>query len=129
MEQSGTILVGVGVLVLEFGERFEETAIRELAEETGIAIGENAQVVAPLETVDVLGTVMPEEKLHAIVPFVCAYVGAGCPEPERVEPHKCAGWEWMAWGALKAMDDTELFGPLRDFVRKGEWEPAHPGRE
>lgn len=77
----------------------EETARREVLEETGIRI-ERARV-GP-----VTDDRFPEGK-HYLTTFVLAEAPTG--EPQNLEPDKCDGWEWFSWDALPA----PLFLPLK----------------
>lgn len=91
---------------LEYGEAVEDCAVREVLEETGLAI-------------DVIGRgpytsdVFPEVQKHYITLFVEASSPAG--EPEILEPAKCLSWEWFYWSALP----TPKFPPLASLVQSG----------
>ncbi len=75
---------------LEFGETFEECAIREVLEETNLII-ENPQFIAV--TNDVF------EKEH---------------ELQNLEPHKVERWQWFALDNLP----SSLFLPLKRLIEK-----------
>ncbi|GMH70197.1 hypothetical protein TL16_g05348 [Triparma laevis f. inornata] len=82
---------GAGTLALpgghlEFGEGWEETAIREVEEECGILLEPG------LKLVHVTNDPMPDENKH----YVTLFMGATCgrdAELMNAEPHKCEGWE------------------------------------
>jgi 8-oxo-dGTP diphosphatase len=72
---------------LEYGESFEETARREVREETGLEIT-NLRLLS----VGAYFFERPEGKRHYVdVDFVCE---APAGEPQRMEPEKCEGWAW-----------------------------------
>ena len=87
------------------GESFEATAVREVLEETGLAIT-NTRVGPTTEDH------FPEGK-HFRTTFVIAEAPAG--EPQNLEPHKCDGWEWFCWSDLP----HPLFLPLRKLRDQG----------
>ncbi|OJI97456.1 hypothetical protein ASPVEDRAFT_293693 [Aspergillus versicolor CBS 583.65] len=78
---------------IEFNESFEECAIRELKEETGLDI-ENVQFLTATNDI------MPKDGKHYVTVFVGARVKEG-QEPEILEPHKCAEWRWVGWEELR----------------------------
>lgn len=69
---------------LEFGETFEECAIRETREEAGIEI-KNLRVVS-------LANLLFWEDKHYVDIGVVADWESG--EPSVMEPDKCEGWNW-----------------------------------
>lgn len=91
---------------LEFGESVEACARREVAEETGLAIG--AVHPGPYTS-----DVFAEDGKHYVTLFVTTARPPG--EPETREPEKCEGWAWFEWSALP----TPLFPPLASLVRQG----------
>jgi 8-oxo-dGTP diphosphatase len=91
---------------LEFGETAEACARREVAEETGLALG--ATTRGPW-SVDLFVA----EGKHYVTLFVIAHDVAG--EARVLEPEKCAKWEWHAWNALP----TPLFAPLASLHAQG----------
>ena len=91
---------------LEFGEGIEDCARRELAEETGL----NANTFAPGPFTN---NVLASKGLHYVTLFLQARNAAG--EPQRLEPGKCAGWQWWPWSALP----TPLFAPLASLHQSG----------
>ncbi|KEF56308.1 uncharacterized protein A1O9_07889 [Exophiala aquamarina CBS 119918] len=102
---------------LEHGESFEECAMRETREETGLEIER-------VEFLTATNDLMPSSKgdgalLHYATVFMVARVkgsyeaisdterhgdgGAidiGMPDVKVMEPNKCAGWEWVSWTDL-----------------------------
>ncbi len=93
---------------LEYGESFEDAALREMAEEAG-----PLKVTKP-EFWTVANTVYKDAKKH----FVCIFMKATwiSGEAKVMEPSKCERWEWFPW--------TELPEPLmlgiQDLRRRGE---------
>jgi 8-oxo-dGTP diphosphatase len=87
------------------GEGPEETARREVLEETGL-------IIERPRTGPVTEDRFPEGK-HYLTTFVIAEAPEG--EPQNLEPHKCEGWEWFSWDALP----TPLFLPLRSLHDSG----------
>ncbi len=76
---------------LEFGESFEQTAIREVAEENGLKI-ENLKVGA------VTNDIFEAEKKHYVTVWMTSHWKSG--EPEILEPHKCLEWRWVDFDTL-----------------------------
>jgi 8-oxo-dGTP diphosphatase len=74
---------------VEHGESFEACAVREAAEETGLALT-NVRHAATTTTS------RPDVGYHFVVGFVVGEVAAGA-EPTTCEPDKCEGWRWVAW--------------------------------
>ena len=91
---------------LEDGESVDDCARREVAEETGLALG--ALVPGPY-SVDAF----PEVGRRYVTLFVIVRDAAG--EPALREPAKCARWAWCAWDALPA----PLFAPLASLRARG----------
>jgi len=73
---------------LEMWETIEETARREVTEETGLSI--TNLVHGPYSQ-----DMFRDEGKHYITHFVVADCASG--EPELREPDKCEGWEWLKW--------------------------------
>jgi 8-oxo-dGTP diphosphatase len=105
---------------LEFGESFEECAIRETLEETDLDIED----VSFLTTTNDL---MPSAKrdgsmLHYATIFMVAKVKASggadgvngkrenteLPDVKVMEPNKCAGWEWVSWEDLERWGNAQI---------------------
>lgn len=78
----------------EFGEAYEETAIRELAEECG----RNLLISQPrfLCLTNLTQYTETSGRHYADVALVCHWLDG---EPEVMEPEKCAEWKWFSlWG-------------------------------
>ncbi|XP_054808161.1 nudix hydrolase 1-like [Prosopis cineraria] len=95
---------------LEFGESFEECAIREVKEETGMEI-------AKTEFLTVTNNILLEDPkpCHFVTIFMRARTGECREEPKNMEPNKCEGWDWYEWENLP----KPLFGPLEKLVSEG----------
>lgn len=91
---------------LEFGESVEDCALREVLEETGLAL----QGVTPGPYAN---NYFASEGKH----YVTLFVTARCPtgEPRLLEPDKCSTWQWFLWSELP----QPLFPPLAALVRSG----------
>jgi 8-oxo-dGTP diphosphatase len=76
---------------LEFGETWEQCAVREAEEETGIRLKESSVTFATVNN-----NVMTEENKHYITIFMRADVP---PETQgaNMEPHKCETWLWVCF--------------------------------
>ncbi|RZS57898.1 DUF1993 family protein [Sphaerotilus mobilis] len=95
---------------LEWGESFEDCARREVAEETGLQLGE-------LQTGPVTNDVFAAEGRHyATIVMLARHTGG---TPQRLEPDKCEAWAWFDWQALP----QPLFAPLASLKAMG-WTPA-----
>ncbi|MGV2432611.1 MAG UNVERIFIED_CONTAM: NUDIX hydrolase [Rickettsiaceae bacterium] len=89
---------------LEYGESFEECAIRETQEEAGITI-ENPTFVA------ITNDIHESENKHYISIFMQArYQGAQ--KIQNMEPHKTLEWNWYS---LEQLPDN-LFLPLEQLL-------------
>jgi 8-oxo-dGTP diphosphatase len=131
------LLVGVGVLVyrrrklllgkrkgshgaatwalpgghLEAGETIEACAVRETAEETGLAVGR-------IRHAGFTSDVFADENKHYVTLFVEAGDVSGI--AVLLEPDKCDAWDWFAWDDLP----EPLFAPLQSLVNQ-DFRPAH----
>ena len=90
----------------EFGESPEETAVREVAEETGLTV----EATARLGFTD---DPMPEIGRHYVTLFVAGSVIGG--RARIMEPDKATDLAWLTAEELRARGD-ELFAPLRRFL-------------
>jgi 8-oxo-dGTP diphosphatase len=89
---------------LEFGESFEECAIREVKEETGLIIS------CPQFTA-VTNDVFSEENKH----YVSIFLNAEYPKDQwiqNLEPKKLVSWEWVD---IKGLPQN-LFLPLKNLI-------------
>ncbi|GMH86612.1 hypothetical protein TrVE_jg10686 [Triparma verrucosa] len=103
---SGTLALPGGHL--EFGETWEETAIREVEEECGI------KLKGGLKLIYVTNDPMPDENKH----YVTLFMAACCEDDATLinaEPHKCEGWEEFSLEELKGRKES-LFGPLLHMI-------------
>lgn len=73
---------------LEFGESLAECAQPEVAEETGLIVG-NIRL-GPISE-----DLFEADTKHYITIFMIADYISG--EPQALEPHKCSQWSWFAW--------------------------------
>ncbi len=89
---------------LEIGESFEEAAIREVKEETGILI-RNPRVIAVTNNLETY----EQENLHYVSVILLATDFSG--EAKTMEPTKCEGWDWY--------DPNDLPQPHFDASEKG----------
>ncbi|TWB77360.1 8-oxo-dGTP diphosphatase [Nitrospirillum amazonense] len=83
---------------LEYGETFEECAIREVKEECGL-------VVRRLRFL-CLHNILAYDKHYVDIQFIAEEVEPG--EPQVLEPHKIADWGWYGFDALP----RPLFRPV-----------------
>ena len=84
-------------------ERFEgwaECAVREVAEETGLALTD-------VHLATVLNAVSTSDDYHYVVVIMQA---KSTGEPQTLEPDKCKGWQWYSWHG--AGFPANLFAPL-----------------
>ncbi|XP_071794865.1 nucleotide triphosphate diphosphatase NUDT15-like [Asterias amurensis] len=96
---------------LEFAENWEECAIRETEEETGLRIKK-------VKFCTVINAVSVEDNYHYVVIFMEAEIDMTYQEePVNMEPHKCEGWEWWDWDKFPSAQ--KLFCPLRVFRETG----------
>ncbi|CAN1296273.1 Nudix hydrolase 1 [Linum perenne] len=96
---------------LEFGESFEECAIRELKEETGLDVHKT-------ELLTVTNNVFVEapKPTHYVTVFLRAKMEDDQNQvPQNMEPDKCYGWDWYDWDDLP----SPLFWPLEKMVKSG----------
>ncbi len=76
---------------LDFGENFEQTALREVAEENGLEI-ENVRFCA------VTNDIFEEENKHYVTIWMASDWKSG--EPEILEPNKCLEWRWVDFDSM-----------------------------
>lgn len=88
---------------MEFGETFEETASREVEEETGLKI-KNLRFGA------VTTTMFPEENRQSVTIWIVSDYESG--EPVITEPDKCQSMEWRDFNSLP----SPLFAPWEQLL-------------
>ncbi|KAL3510876.1 hypothetical protein ACH5RR_030277 [Cinchona calisaya] len=93
---------------LEFGESFEQCAIRELKEETGLDIEK-------VEILKVTNNIFLEEPSHYVVILVRSVLADPNQIPQNLEPEKCDGWGWYEWDSLP----EPLIGPFKSALAEG----------
>ncbi|OQS06376.1 ubiquitin thioesterase OTU1, partial [Thraustotheca clavata] len=94
---------------LEFGESWEECAIREVKEETNLDI---SKCTLAFTTNDV----MEEYEKHYITIFMQTTISEN-QIPELMEPDKCEGWIWQDYASLKTPElQARLFLPLQQLT-------------
>lgn len=91
---------------LEFGETWEECAVREAREEAGLEIADVSFAAATND-------IMPADGKHYITIYMLARRHAG--EVLLCEPDRCERWEWRMWDDLP----QPLFIPLQNLLRSG----------
>ena len=91
---------------LEFNESWEDCALRETMEETGIAIKN-------IRFGTVTNDIFQAEEKHYITIFMLADYDSG--EVKVMEPTKCEKWEWFLWRQLP----QPLFVPIQNLLKEG----------
>ncbi|KAI9137464.1 NUDIX hydrolase domain-like protein [Paraphysoderma sedebokerense] len=93
---------------LEFGETFEECAIREVKEEAGLDIHNLSFETATND-------IFPTDNKHYVTVFMKGWCKDPNPNAIVMEPEKCEKWEWLSW------EDTcrlrPLFKPLESLIK------------
>lgn len=90
--------------LLEFGESFEECAIREIKEETNLVIDQPKFSA-------ITNDIFHEENKH----YVSIFFNVPYPKDQiisNLEPSKIASWEWFSMDALP----EHLFLPLKNLI-------------
>ena len=91
---------------LHFMETFEDCAVREVGEETGIVLK------GRIDYVGVSNNMYPDEEHHYVSLLMESHYNEG--DPVLVEPDKCEGWDWYDPKNLP----EPLFQPFKDFASK-----------
>ncbi len=91
---------------LEFGESWENCAIREVFEETGLAIKN-------IRFVTCTNDIFSREDKHYITIYMQADWKVG--KPQVLEPDKMIKWQWFDWDKLP----SPLFIPMQHLVETG----------
>jgi len=95
---------------LEYGESWEECAIREVKEETGM------DLIDPM-LIHATNDVFQSEGKHYITIFMVGEV-SDLQQPVLIEPDKCESWQWAKWENIP----TPRFAPLQSFLKsKSPW--------
>lgn len=95
---------------LEFGERIEECAIRELFEESNLAAQESDVTVYSVNN-----EIYPENEKHYINITTIIQIFSG--KLENKEPEKLEEWRWMSWDEIKKLWEKN-FLPMQEFIKK-----------
>ncbi len=90
---------------LEFNESWEDCALRETIEETGITI---KNIRFDTATNDIFQA----EGKHYVTIFMLADYGSG--EVKIMEPEKCEQWDWFEWNNLP----QPLFIPIQNLQKR-----------
>jgi len=90
---------------LEFNEKLEDCAEREVLEETGIKI-KNAKFST------ITNDIFNNEEKHYITIFMLSEHDSG--EVKPMEPDKCEKWGWFEWNNLP----EPLFLPIQNLLKQ-----------
>ena len=100
---------------LEFNEEFEETAQRELKEETGLLLEKRR-----FKHIKTLNCIWTEYKYHNL--SVVMYAEIDSDERRKIinaEPEKCCGWFWTTIEELRKEENlSRLFYPIRTMLEE-----------
>lgn len=103
---------------LEFGEKIEECAIRELYEESNLVAQESNVIVY-----SVGNEIYPKNEKHYINITTIIQVFSG--KLENKEPEKLEEWKWMSWDEIKKLWEKN-FLPMQNFIEKyPHFDPAN----
>ena len=91
---------------LEFAEKVEDCAMRELMEETSLVA---EKFITGPYTNDYFEL---EDKHYVTLFMICPYQGG---EVKNMEPEKCEGWGWFDWNDLP----KPLFAPVERLKKTG----------
>ena len=91
---------------LEYGETFEQCAIREVLEETGLTI-ENPRMVG------CTNDVFKKENKHYVTIYMQAESTSS--DAKVLEPEKMTDWQWFSWDELP----SPLFLPMQTLIKSG----------
>jgi 8-oxo-dGTP diphosphatase len=93
---------------LEMNESWEDCAVRETAEETGIRVRNVRFATATND-------IFEKEGKHYVTIIMLADYDSG--EAEVKEPEKCEKWKWFTWGEDSL--PRPLFTPQRNLLKQG----------
>jgi adenylate kinase len=100
---------------LEMGETPQETAARELLEETGICIAP-----ANVRVLGFTNDLHRAEGKHYIT-ITCYAEWDGLAQPRTMEASKCLGWHWKNWEEVRGLQP--LFLPAANFMAQPSFSP------
>lgn len=92
---------------LEWFETFEDTALREIQEETDLQVDNITFITATNDIFE------KEDKHYATIFMACNWVSG---EPKNMEPNKCLEWCWFEWGSVLP---NNIFMPPAKFLKMG----------
>ena len=111
---------------LEMFETWEECAIRETLEETGLQLHKSSMRFG-----HTTNDIMETEGKHYVTLFMMGECQCEVTRPKNLEPHKCDGWHSYSWEDLCRFADNskdvngsdgenmpKLFGPLLKLVNE-----------
>ncbi|KAI9935108.1 hypothetical protein ASPWEDRAFT_44701 [Aspergillus wentii DTO 134E9] len=103
---------------LEYGESFEDCAVRETLEETGVAIHGAHYLTAT-------NNVTLARNKHFVTIFVGCDPVDDNTQPKVIEPEKCEKWEWVSWEeivsnaqASEGQAERTLFRPIINLFKQ-----------
>lgn len=94
---------------MEYGESFEEGAVRETKEETGLLINPKDVIFA-----DITNDFFKESGKHYVTFHMTTHIYIG--EPYVAEPEKCEGWQWFDINELP----ENMFLPAANFLKRNK---------
>ncbi|XP_076004951.1 nucleotide triphosphate diphosphatase NUDT15 [Genypterus blacodes] len=99
---------------LEFGETWEQCALREVMEETGVRL-------ANVRFASVVNSIKLEEQYHCVGIIMQGELDRRhSTEPSNLEPEKNEGWTWTRWEEFPP--EEQLFLPLVE-LRQQSFQP------
>lgn len=93
---------------LEFCEKFEDCAKREVSEETGLDVD-----LIDKYPIRATNDIFTKEDKHYVTLFMRANYTGG--KPRRIEPEKCEEWKWFGWQWVP----SPLFTPVQNLIKQG----------
>ncbi|RVE75348.1 hypothetical protein OJAV_G00015670 [Oryzias javanicus] len=96
---------------LEFGESWEECAVREVLEEAGVHL-------VNVRFASVVNSIQLEEQYHYVDIIMQGELDRRrSGEPQNLEPEKNEGWTWTSWDQFPP--EEQLFLPLACLRKEG----------